>query len=98
METKGRWTDAEHNRFIEALRRFGKDWYRVEEFIGTRSSAQIRSHAQKFCTKLEKDNCHDYDDILKILDINLRLLKKNERDPTGYGAQKKQAGNSGSGT
>ena len=43
--TKGRWTAEEHQRFIEALRKFGKDWYRVEEYIGTRSSAQIRSHA-----------------------------------------------------
>ena len=44
--TKGRWTAEEHARFIDALRAYGKDWYRVEAYIGgTRSSAQIRSHA-----------------------------------------------------
>ena len=54
--TKGRWTAEEHQRFIDALRAFGKDWYRVEAYIGgTRSSAQIRSHAQKFISKLEKE-------------------------------------------
>ena len=25
--TKGRWTAEEHQRFIDALRAFGKDWY-----------------------------------------------------------------------
>lgn len=34
---------------------FKKDWRRVEAFIGTRSGAQIRSHAQKFFTRMEKE-------------------------------------------
>lgn len=54
-QSKGRWTSAEHQSFLDSLRAFGKDWYRVEEAIGTRSSAQIRSHAQKFLCKLEKE-------------------------------------------
>lgn len=37
--TMGRWTAEEHQNFLNALRQFGKDWYRVEEAIGTRSSA-----------------------------------------------------------
>ena len=62
--TKGRWTNEEHDRFIDALRAYGKDWYRVEAHIGgTRSSAQIRSHAQKFISKLEKEPDSQYDDI-----------------------------------
>ena len=36
---KGRWTNEEHQSFIDSLRLYGKDWYRVEEAIGTRSSA-----------------------------------------------------------
>ena len=44
-DKKGRWTEEEHQRFLASLRAYGKDWYRVEEHIGTRSSAQIRSHA-----------------------------------------------------
>jgi SHAQKYF class myb-like DNA-binding protein len=35
----GRWTDDEHDRFLEALEKFGKDWLKIEEHIGTRSSA-----------------------------------------------------------
>lgn len=34
---------------------FGKQWIKVEQHIGTRSGAQIRSHAQKFFNRLEKE-------------------------------------------
>lgn len=36
---QGRWTDEEHEKFLEGLRLFGKDWRRIEEFIGSRSCA-----------------------------------------------------------
>jgi|TARA_B110000285_G_scaffold135358_1_gene151662 SHAQKYF class myb-like DNA-binding protein len=36
---KGRWKDEEHERFLQAIRLFGKDWRKVEDFIGTRSGA-----------------------------------------------------------
>ena len=42
---KGRWREEEHLRFLQAIRLYGKDWRKVEDFIGTRSAAQIRSHA-----------------------------------------------------
>lgn len=51
----GRWTKEEHQRFVEAIKAHGKNWKKVEEFVGTRSGAQIRSHAQKFFLKLEKE-------------------------------------------
>lgn len=41
----GRWTREEHMMFIEALSIYGKNWKKVEEHIGTRTGAQIRSHA-----------------------------------------------------
>jgi SHAQKYF class myb-like DNA-binding protein len=49
---QGRWTDEEHEKFLEGLHLFGKDWRRIEEFIGSRSCAQIRSHAQKYFNRL----------------------------------------------
>lgn len=33
---------------------FGKDWKKVQEYVGTRSSTQARSHAQKVLPKLEE--------------------------------------------
>ena len=52
----GRWTIKEHQKFIEALQIYGKNWKKVEEFVGTRNGAQIRSHAQKFFNRLEKES------------------------------------------
>jgi SHAQKYF class myb-like DNA-binding protein len=51
----GRWTDEEHERFCQALKMYGKDWNQIQDYIGTRTSAQIRSHAQKYFSKLFKE-------------------------------------------
>jgi len=51
----GRWTKEEHHRFVEAIKAHGKNWKKVEESVATRSGAQIRSHAQKYFLKLEKE-------------------------------------------
>ncbi|KAL4438118.1 hypothetical protein ABPG74_016897 [Tetrahymena malaccensis] len=52
----GRWTREEHLRFVKGLGMYGKNWKKVEEFVGTRSGAQIRSHAQKFFNKIQREN------------------------------------------
>lgn len=50
----GRWTDEEHAKFIEGLYMYGKNWNKVHKHVITRSSAQTRSHAQKYFNKLIK--------------------------------------------
>ena len=50
-----RWTPEEHERFLEALQIFGRQWRKIEEYIGTKTAVQIRSHAQKFFTKIERE-------------------------------------------
>ncbi|EAR84229.2 Myb-like DNA-binding domain, shaqkyf class protein (macronuclear) [Tetrahymena thermophila SB210] len=52
----GRWTREEHLRFVKGLGMYGKNWKKVEEYVGTRSGAQIRSHAQKFFNKIQREN------------------------------------------
>lgn len=50
----GRWMSEEHQRFIEALLKHGNEWKSVQKYVGTRSSTQARSHAQKFFVKIGK--------------------------------------------
>ena len=51
----GRWSQLEHKNFVDSLRKYGKDWKKVEDCIKTRSGAQIRSHAQKFFNRIQKE-------------------------------------------
>lgn len=62
----GRWKLDEHQRFVEAIIKYGNDWKQVQKCVGTRSSTQARSHAQKFFIKIKK---------AKLLSFNLDLSK-----------------------
>ncbi|KAK9054069.1 hypothetical protein SSX86_025145 [Deinandra increscens subsp. villosa] len=66
-----RWTEEEHNSFLEALKLYGRAWQRIEEHIGTKTAVQIRSHAQKFFTKLEKEAVANGVPIKQALDIEI---------------------------
>ena len=37
-----------------AIMQYGKDWRKVENYVKTRSGSQVRSHAQKFFSKMQK--------------------------------------------
>jgi SHAQKYF class myb-like DNA-binding protein len=58
-ERSGRWTEVEHNAFLEGLEMYGKKWNKVSRHIKTRSVIQTRTHAQKYYLKLYKDGLHD---------------------------------------
>lgn len=51
----GRWTDAEHQAFLQGLATYGREWKRVAVHIPTRTSAQVRSHAQKYFAKRQAE-------------------------------------------
>ena len=50
----GRWTKEEHDNFLLGITLHGRDWSKVAALVKTRTSAQIRSHAQKYYAKLQK--------------------------------------------
>ena len=51
-ESIGRWTNQEQGAFIVGLKRYGRNWKRVQRLIKTRTLTQIRTHAQKFFRKV----------------------------------------------
>ena len=63
----GRWSQAEHQKFIEALALYGSNWKKVQIYINTRSPTQARSHAQKFFIKIKKKYSKDN----STLDLNM---------------------------
>lgn len=48
VQANGRWSKKEKQLFIEGLQKFGRDWKKVQVYVGTRTGTQIRSHAQKY--------------------------------------------------
>ena len=85
----GRWNRDEHQRFIDGIIKYGNNWRQVQKYIGTRSSTQIRSHAQKFFDKLKRSKIFkkgEYDlstNSLKLLyEIMSKLSEKQKVQAT----------------
>lgn len=66
---------------------FGKQWVKVEQHIGTRSGAQIRSHAQKFFNRLEKEAKIDPNEYVKdkALKMQAQRQARSTGDSLGHG-------------
>jgi SHAQKYF class myb-like DNA-binding protein len=87
QRSAGRWTKEEHQRFIDGIKKFGKNWKQVEEYVATRNGAQIRSHAQKFFNRLEREYNLKFEDLnhqsdKKKLEETLRKISEGSSNTT----------------
>jgi len=57
ISNEGRWSKEEHEKFLEGIVLYGINWKKIKTLIETRTSMQVRSHAQKFYHKMKK--CKD---------------------------------------
>lgn len=64
-EDIGRWDETEHQLFLEGLQKYGNDWKKIANMvcpplyayaqISTRNLVQVRTHAQKYFQKINKN-------------------------------------------
>ena len=68
---EGRWNNEENIRFLKAIYNYGNDWKEVQRYVGTRTTNQVRSHAQKFIMKIKT-----FKDSEIGIDFTLKEIKK----------------------
>ena len=74
-ENNGRWSKEECKRFEEGLKKFGKNWKKVEVYVRTRTGTQIRSHAQKYFLSLKEKGIKSHEsDSNKISELDRNEL------------------------
>ena len=63
-----RWSDEEHQRFLEALRVYGKDWTKITEHVGTRTKPACVMHAVDFQKKVALEPDTEGKDVIPVLE------------------------------
>lgn len=76
-----RWSEEEHKKFLEALRLHGRAWRRIEEHVGTKTAVQIRSHAQKFFSKVVRESNNGDASSVKSIEIPPPRPKRKPMHP-----------------
>ncbi|KAJ4974595.1 hypothetical protein NE237_007769 [Protea cynaroides] len=76
-----RWTEEEHKKFLEALRLHGRAWRRIEDHVGTKTAVQIRSHAQKFFSKVVRESSGSNTGSAKPIEIPPPRPKRKPMHP-----------------
>uniref|UniRef100_A0A6N2LL27 Uncharacterized protein n=1 Tax=Salix viminalis TaxID=40686 RepID=A0A6N2LL27_SALVM len=76
-----KWTEEEHQRFLEALKLYGRGWRKIQEHVGTKTAVQIRSHAQKYFSKVVWESSGSNESSLKPIEIPPPRPKRKPTHP-----------------
>ena len=64
---QGEWTEEEKQRFLSAVREFGKDYAQIERVVGSKSLAQIKRYSETLRKAIKRDPATKGADILAVL-------------------------------
>ncbi|KAE8726566.1 Protein REVEILLE 7 [Hibiscus syriacus] len=73
--------NLKHQKFLEALRLYGRGWRQIEEHVGTKTAVQIRSHAQKFFSKVARESKGGFESSTKSIEIPPPRPKRKPMHP-----------------
>ncbi|GJQ15777.1 hypothetical protein GpartN1_g7568.t1 [Galdieria partita] len=88
-KTSRYWSCEEHSRFLEGLELYGaKDIKAISNYVGTRSSTQVRTHAQKYYLRLARELLRKQSlEVTKGKTIDQTdNMERSEADPSGSGS------------
>jgi len=72
------WTVEEHQRFLEAIRKFGeKDVKAIASYVGSRNPTQVRTHGQKYYLRLEREK-RKKDEETRTIEVKADEMEKNK--------------------
>lgn len=63
-----KWTPDEHDRFLDALEKEGKDWKKITEAVGTKDRDQITNYGSKLTKKFRQNPSLKGAHLLEILE------------------------------
>ncbi|KAK4384931.1 protein REVEILLE 6 [Sesamum angolense] len=70
--TKSResWTEPEHDKFLEALQLFDRDWKKIEAFVGSKTVIQVLLLMRNLSVNLASPDFEDHRRLLSSYEID----------------------------
>eukprot|EP00826_Nyctotherus_ovalis_P028147 TRINITY_DN2218_c0_g1_i17.p1 TRINITY_DN2218_c0_g1~~TRINITY_DN2218_c0_g1_i17.p1 ORF type:complete len:230 (-),score=29.04 TRINITY_DN2218_c0_g1_i17:129-818(-) len=81
----GPWTDKECSNFYEALNKYGRDWGKIANTIGARTSTQVKTHYQK---KIKTKGSYEQEKIRSYIYKYIEARRNIAREDLGTSSKR----------